>query len=120
MTLAEYVRKVIKEKGLSLAEIVRRSNGAISDSYIQDITSGKTKRPSAKKLKGLATGIAEDYNYLTALASGQPQTEGWTASSLKNAIVKMVENEKIGEAVRALIEKSPDDVEKALRYLKRS
>lgn len=120
MTLAEYVRKIMKEKGLSLYKIAKRSEGQISHSYIQDIVSGKTKRPSAEKLKGLAKGLGENYQDLANIAGGYQREKGWTAESITQAMVKIVENEKIGEAVRALLEKSSDDIERFSRYLKRN
>jgi hypothetical protein len=62
--LGDHLNRVIKEKGISFAEIQRRSEGKISDSYIHGIISGKTKRPSAVKLMALAAAIGEDYKEL--------------------------------------------------------
>jgi transcriptional regulator with XRE-family HTH domain len=86
--LGDHLNRVIKEKGISFAETQRRSEGKISDSYIQDIISGKTRRPSAVKLMALAAAIGEDYKELSELAAGKKATKGWTDNSLEKAIVK--------------------------------
>jgi hypothetical protein len=53
----------------------------------------------------LAGAIGEDYKELSESAAGKKATKGWTANSLKQAIVKMVENEGVGESVRLIIDK---------------
>jgi hypothetical protein len=53
------------------------------------------------------------------LAAGKKATKGWTANSLKKAIVRMVENERVGESVRLIIEKPDKDLERVLTYLRK-
>jgi hypothetical protein len=71
--LGDHLNRVIKEKGISFAEIQRRSEGRISDYYIQDIISGKTKRPSAVETEALAAAIGEDCKELSELAQERKQ-----------------------------------------------
>jgi len=67
--LREYLRKV-KEQGTSVAQIARRSEGEITDSYIFDILSGKTKHISVDKLVALAKGLGMDSVDLFKLTIG--------------------------------------------------
>lgn len=62
--LREYLRSVVKVKGkktgIPVAQIARQSGGRITDSYIFDIMSGKTKYISVEKLEALALGLGMD------------------------------------------------------------
>ena len=62
--LREYLRSVVKVKGkktgIPVAQIARQSGGRITDSYIFDIMSGKTKYISVEKLDALALGLGMD------------------------------------------------------------
>jgi transcriptional regulator with XRE-family HTH domain len=120
MTLAEYVKKVMKEKKLSGAEVERRSEGLISDSYLKDITSGKTKRPSLETLKGLARGLGVSYyDELLRVASGDPLEKGWTPESLADAIQRIVSSEGLTEIVQAGLGKDEETLKRTAKRLKR-
>jgi transcriptional regulator with XRE-family HTH domain len=62
--LREYLRSLAKTKGkktgMPVAQIARQSGGRITDSYIFDIMSGKTKYISVDKLEALALGLGMD------------------------------------------------------------
>lgn len=58
--LRAYLRKVVKEDRTPVAHIARKSGGTITDSYIFDIMSGKTKHISVEKLEALAAGLGID------------------------------------------------------------
>ncbi len=62
--LREYLRSVVKVKGkktgIPVAQVARQSGGTITDSYIFDILSGKTKHISVEKLEALAKGLGMD------------------------------------------------------------
>lgn len=68
--LREYLRKVVKEQGTPVAQIARQSEGSITDSYIFDIMSGKTKHISVDKLEALAKGLGMDSVELFKLTIG--------------------------------------------------
>lgn len=68
--LREYLRAVMKQKGISVPEIQKRSGGTIKSSYIFDILSGKTKYISVDKLNALAKGLDVDSVELFKAASG--------------------------------------------------
>jgi hypothetical protein len=72
--LREYLRSVVKVKGkrtgIPVAQIARQSGGTITDSYIFDILSGKTKHISVDKLEALALGLGMDSIELFKIAIG--------------------------------------------------
>lgn len=68
--LRKYLKDVIDQRGLSVAEIERQSGGAIKDSYIFDILAGKTKHISVDKLQALALGLQMDSVELFRITTG--------------------------------------------------
>lgn len=69
-SLARYVRRVLKEKGLSYAEVEERSEGAISDSYIGNIVTGSVGSVTVAKLKALARGLDVSEDEIFGVARG--------------------------------------------------
>ena len=69
-TLDKYVRRILKEKGLSLSDVERRSGGGISDSYICGIINGTVGSLTIIKLKALAQGLGIGEDELFAVARG--------------------------------------------------
>lgn len=68
--LRKYLKQTMKERKLSKAQIERQSGGEITDSYIADILSGKTKHISVDKLQALALGLQMDSVELFKIVSG--------------------------------------------------
>lgn len=69
-SLDKYVRRVIKNKGLSLMEVSRRARGGISDSYLCSITKGNFGSLTVGKLKALAEGLGVPEQEVLAVACG--------------------------------------------------
>ena len=69
-TLAEFVRRNLREKGLSYAEVQRQAGGAISKSYICGICNGLEVSLTVKKLQALARGLDVPEDELFAIARG--------------------------------------------------
>jgi transcriptional regulator with XRE-family HTH domain len=69
-SLDRYVRRVLKEKGLTYADVEQRSRGAISDSYIGSIAAGNTGSVTVGKLKALARGMDVSEDEIFAIARG--------------------------------------------------
>ena len=67
----QYVRRILKEKGLSLSEVERRSGGCISDSYVCGIINGNVGSLTITKLKALAQGLGVPEDELFAVARGR-------------------------------------------------
>jgi transcriptional regulator with XRE-family HTH domain len=70
-SLDQYVRRVIKEKGLSLSDVERRSGGTISDSYVCGIINGNVGSLTIAKLKALAQGLGVPEDEVFAVARGR-------------------------------------------------
>jgi transcriptional regulator with XRE-family HTH domain len=69
-SLDRYVRRVLREKGLSYADVEERSGGAISDSYIGNIVTGSVGSVTVVKLKALARGLDISEDEIFAIARG--------------------------------------------------
>lgn len=71
--LADYVRRVIKQKQLKLREVERRSGDEITNGYISGIINGKISNVSVGKLKALAKGLEVDIYELFSAAMDEPR-----------------------------------------------
>lgn len=70
-TLNTYVKRVVHEKGLTVADVERRANGSISDSYVHGIMTGRVAgSQTVNKLKALARGLDVNEEELFAIARG--------------------------------------------------
>jgi transcriptional regulator with XRE-family HTH domain len=65
-----YVRRILKEKGLSYSDVQEHSQGAISDSYIGNIVTGTVGSVTVAKLKALARGLDVSEDEVFAVARG--------------------------------------------------
>lgn len=68
--LDQYVRRVLKEKGLTVADVQRRAGGEISKGYVCDISNGKVRSLTVHKLKALARGLGVLEEEIFAVARG--------------------------------------------------
>ena len=71
--LGEYVKWVMKLKGLTQKDVQRLSGGKITDGYVASITTGRAGNLSVEKLKALADGLGVDLDDLFHVASHQPE-----------------------------------------------
>lgn len=55
--LEHFVRRILREKQLTLLDVERRAEGHISDSYVCSISMGAIKNLTIDKLKALARGL---------------------------------------------------------------
>lgn len=98
--LREFLRTVVKVKGkktgIPVAQIARQSGGRITDSYIFDIMSGKTKYISVEKLDALATGLGMDSVELFKIAIGyKPSPDsGQDLTAILKILVDMTPKER--------------------------
>lgn len=69
--LAEYVSRVMRQKGLSQRDVVTRAGDEIAGSYISGIVSGQIDNLSMNKFKALARGLGVDVVELFIIASGE-------------------------------------------------
>jgi Helix-turn-helix. len=77
-TLADYVGRIRRERGLSLADVERQSargGQKIAGGYVNRIENGLAKRVSPDRLQALARGLGVPVDGLWAVVSGQAPGE---------------------------------------------
>lgn len=74
-TLADYVRRVVRDKNLSYRQVAQLSNDAISHATVSDIINGRINNPSTSTLVGLAKGLGVPVEEVFAVARGKSPTE---------------------------------------------
>lgn len=107
----------MKEKGLSSRDVQARSGNKIADSYVNKITSGKTKNPSISKTQALAVGLGVDEDEVFKIARGIPLGESgsrggepWPTNILVDAITKITSDPDLTRAVKGLLKAKPAKV----------
>ncbi|HEX5736025.1 MAG TPA: helix-turn-helix domain-containing protein [Blastocatellia bacterium] len=124
--LSKYVRRVMKQKGLTQRDVELRSEGKITDGYVADILSGAAKNPSIEKLKALARGLGVDLHELFDVACGVPERdvgERRSAATMFDAVsflemmLDVAESPELRELVEEAIELWPEERAVALGML---
>lgn len=116
--LRDFIKEVMKQKCLKGLDIEKRSGGAIKDSYISDILSGKTKSISVEKLNALAKGLGVDAVELFNIATGRPYVAPeWTISAVLHALETITDDHELSEIVKALLKASPTKRKAILRSI---
>jgi transcriptional regulator with XRE-family HTH domain len=68
--LSQYVRRIMKQKGLNARDIERNSGKKIDNTYVSKILSGSANNPSINAIVALAEGLGVDPHEVFAAASG--------------------------------------------------
>lgn len=76
ISLGDFVRKVRNDKGLSVADVSRRSNGKISTSYISKLENEPNVKISYPKIEALAQGLGVTESEITAIVKGEKIDSG--------------------------------------------
>jgi transcriptional regulator with XRE-family HTH domain len=71
--LSEYIKRVMREKKLSLRDVQKGSGGKITQGYVGAIVKGIYANPSIQKLKALARGLGVDEEEVFRVARGVPK-----------------------------------------------
>ena len=103
--LRKYLKKVVKEDKTPVAHIARASGGTITDSYIFDIMSGKTKHISVEKLQALALGLGIDPPELFKIVTGYTPADDTS--------------QDITQILRIILDMNPKERKALLTYLKK-
>jgi len=74
-SLADLVRRVRREKNLSLNDVVRHSGGRIANSHVSRIENGFATNITTAKLRALAAGLQISDDEVFAAAHGKAMTE---------------------------------------------
>jgi len=71
-SFGEFVNRVLREKNLSLSDVERRSEKAISDSYLSFIIQDKCGNLTMSKMRALARGLGVSEVAILKAACGIP------------------------------------------------
>jgi transcriptional regulator with XRE-family HTH domain len=114
-TLADYVRRVINEKGLSYRRVAEMSGGQISHVTVGEIINGNRTDIKTDTLLGLAKGLGVPAEEIFAVARGKspaddPEFKTWKYAALFDDAKKltpeqMVKFENIMDIARREVER---------------
>lgn len=115
--LSRYVRRTMKQKGLTLRDIEVRSEGRITDGYVADILRGAANNPSAEKIKALASGLGVDAHALFDVICGpfelrKGEAPGKDTSDLELFVEMMqevAESPELMKVVEEAVQLLPDE-----------
>jgi transcriptional regulator with XRE-family HTH domain len=101
-TLIEFIQRILRQKALSLHDIERNSDKAITSSYISKITKGKIKSISVETIAALAVGLDVDPFDVFAAAYGRPYRSEEAISSLLliDVMQKVVANPQLVKVIQ--------------------
>ncbi|SRR6266852_1830558 len=127
-TLAEYVTRIINEKGLKHQEVRKLSGGKITDGYVRAIMTGTADNLSVAKLKALARGLGVPEDDIFKVARGLPldadrkneEKQQPRYSTIVNLMSASLKNRTLAELlseVASLPLESQEEALSSLRYL---
>jgi SOS-response transcriptional repressor LexA len=89
--LADFVRRIRREKRLSLADVARRSGNTISRGYINQIENRYIVSVTTKRLDALATGLGISTDEILSVAAGTQSEDKDAARELSEAASVIVQ-----------------------------
>jgi transcriptional regulator with XRE-family HTH domain len=125
--LGEYVKRIMKLKGLTQKDVQRVSGGRITDGYVASISIGRACNPSVDKLKALADGLGVDMDELFHVACGLPEDiQDQEKSSyapdplmLLETVGKAVANPDVIQILQEVVSLTPDERTSLLGFIQR-
>ena len=119
-TLRHYVKRVMRQKGLSLSDIERSSNKQITASYVGRILKGTVTNLTIDKIVVLAQGLEVDPHEVFAASYGKPPASRNHPDSLVllDVMQKLVMNPDVLEALHEWLRLSPKERAVLLQSLK--
>lgn len=123
--LSEYVRELMKLKGLTQKDVQRMSGGRITDGYVASITTGRAKNLSVDKLIALADGLGVDADELFQVARGLPErlenssSRGPDALMILETVQKAVTSPEVTEILEAVVLLRAEERDALLNSIKR-
>jgi transcriptional regulator with XRE-family HTH domain len=124
--LSEYVRRVMKLKGLTQKDVQRMSGERITDGYVASITIGRASNLSVEKLQALAVGLGVDADELFHVACGKSEEAGGgrnqgrapDALMILETVQRAVVSPDVTEILHAVVRMSAEERADLLRYIK--
>jgi transcriptional regulator with XRE-family HTH domain len=124
--LSEYVKRVMKLKGLTQKDVQRMSGGRITDGYVASITTGRARNLSVDKLMALSDGLGVDSDELFHVACGSEEVDEKGRSSqqqdslmILETVQKAVMSPAVTEILHELVRLSPEERAGLLGFMKR-
>jgi transcriptional regulator with XRE-family HTH domain len=123
--LGEYVKRVMKLKGLTQKDVQRMSGERITDGYVASITTGRATNLSVDKLIALADGLGVDADELFHVACGQQLDDGGRSRSgpdslmILETVQKAVMSPAVTQILHEAVRLSPDERAGLLVFIKR-
>jgi transcriptional regulator with XRE-family HTH domain len=126
--LSEYVRRVMKLKGLTQKDVQRMSGGRITDGYVASITIGRASNLSVEKLQALAAGLGVSADELFHVACGVSDESGGArknsrppdALMILETVQKVVVSPDVTEILHAVVRMSVEERKGLLAFIKSS
>ena len=129
-SLRDCIARIMKEKGLRVRDIRRRSESSITESYISEILKGVATNPSIEKLVALGRGLGIDPVELFKVASGSRADDAVRRAIDRSYAVKVLDMTRsialsptliaIAEEVSRLSERDAEVALQSLAELKES
>jgi len=124
--LGEYVKRVMKLKGLTQKDVQRMSGMRITDGYVASITTGRASNLSVDKLNALADGLGVEADELFHVASGQTLNDsGKSRGSAPDTLMILetvqmaVMSPAVTEILHEVVRLSPDERAGLLGFIRR-
>lgn len=125
--LGQYVKRVMKLKGLTQKDVQRMSGERITDGYVASITTGRARNLSVDKIAALAEGLGVDIDELFHVACGATEVSddkgkgGHAVDPLMilETVQKAVASPDVTEILHRVVLLSPEERRVFLKSLKR-
>ena len=123
--LGEYVKRVMKLKGLTQKDVQRMSGKRITDGYVASITTGRATNLSVDKLIALADGLGVDADELFHVACGQQlddagrRRDGPDSLMILETVQKVVMSPAVTQILHEVVRLSPEERSGLLVFIKR-
>jgi transcriptional regulator with XRE-family HTH domain len=123
--LSRYVKRIMKQNGLSLRDIEIRSEAKITDGYVAEILRGTAANPSAEKIKALAVGLGVDPHALFDVICGPfepaaaqpPDDQATDTVEFLEAMQEVAANSELIKIVDEAIQLMPEERAVVLKSL---
>lgn len=123
--LSEYVKQVMKLKGLTQKDVQRLSGGRITDGYVASISIGRARNLSVDKLMALADGLGVQLDELFHVACGVPErvernrNNAHEARMLLQTVQKAVASPEVSQILDGVVRLSPEERDSLLAFTRR-
>ena len=104
---SEYVRRVMKQKGLNATDVERNSGNKIDRSHVSKFMRGVETNPSANAMMALAAGLGVNPHEVFTAVTGCPLDEGQLrapdVAEILSILERVTTDAELLEALRGLI-----------------